>query len=68
MRQEMMFVDGEWTKGSSEESIDVINPATEEKIATVPRGTREDAKRALDSARAAQKEWEALPPLKRAAS
>ena len=37
MRQEMMFVDGEWTKGSSEESIDVINPATEEKISTVPR-------------------------------
>ena len=61
-----MFIGGEWTMGSKEERIDVINPATEERIATVPRGTREDAKRALDSAQKAQRVWESLPPLKRA--
>lgn len=66
MQQEGMFIDGDWTKMAGEERIDVINPATEEKIATVPKGTREDAKRALDSAREAQQKWEELPPLKRA--
>lgn len=61
-----MFIDGEWTTGASEKLIDVVNPATEEEIATVPRGTRDDAKAALDSAKEAQRRWEALPPLRRA--
>jgi acyl-CoA reductase-like NAD-dependent aldehyde dehydrogenase len=61
-----MFIDGEWVPGTGEETIEVINPATEEVIATVPRGSREDAKKALDSATRAQKAWEELPPLKRA--
>ena len=61
-----MYIDGEWMKGSGEGSIDVVNPATEGVIATVPKGTREDAKRALDSATHAQKGWEELPPLERA--
>ena len=61
-----MFIDGEWTRGTNEENIDVVSPVTEEVIATVPRGSREDAKKALDSARHAQIGWERLPPLKRA--
>jgi acyl-CoA reductase-like NAD-dependent aldehyde dehydrogenase len=66
MRQETLFVDGEWTRGTGDDQIEVINPATEEIIATVTRGTREDAKKALDSAQHAQRRWEELPPLKRA--
>jgi acyl-CoA reductase-like NAD-dependent aldehyde dehydrogenase len=62
----MMFIEGEWVRGSGEDVIEVINPATEEVIATVPKGTREDAKKALDSAKRAQQAWETTPPLKRA--
>ncbi|MDG7013677.1 MAG: aldehyde dehydrogenase [Nitrososphaerota archaeon] len=63
---EMMYIDGEWVRGSREETIDVVNPATEQVFATVPRGSREDAKRALDSAAEAQRGWERLAPLERA--
>lgn len=61
-----MYIDGEWIKGSGESMMDVVNPATEEVIASVPRGTRDDVKRALDSATQAQKGWEELAPLERA--
>jgi acyl-CoA reductase-like NAD-dependent aldehyde dehydrogenase len=62
----MMYVDGGWVRASGEDSIDVVSPTTEEVIARVPKGSREDAKRALDSAARAQKQWELLPPLERA--
>jgi acyl-CoA reductase-like NAD-dependent aldehyde dehydrogenase len=63
---ERMYIGGEWVDGSGEGSIQVVNPATEEAIATVPRGTREDAKRALDAADLAQPAWAELPPIRRA--
>ena len=66
MHTEKMFIDGEWTTGSDENLIEVVSPVTEATIAAVPRGTREDAKKALDSARRAQAGWEKLTPLKRA--
>ena len=62
----MMFVDGEWVAGHGEEAIEVVNPATEGVVATVPKGTREDAKEALEAAQRAQKAWAELTPLKRA--
>jgi lactaldehyde dehydrogenase / glycolaldehyde dehydrogenase len=65
--QEKMYVDGKWLVGDSGATIDVVNPATQRAIATVPKGTREDAKRALEAARRAQPKWESLPPIKRAA-
>lgn len=64
--QEKMFIDGEWVDGLGAETISVVNPATERIIATVPKGTREDARGALDSARRAQNGWAELPPLERA--
>ena len=45
-----MFIDGEWTPGFSGDRMEVINPATQELVATVP-GYQEDVDRALDSAR-----------------
>ncbi|MDG7024107.1 MAG: aldehyde dehydrogenase [Nitrososphaerota archaeon] len=63
----MMFIDGEWVEGQGEATIGVVNPATEGVVATVPKGAREDAKRALDAAQRAQKGWSELPPLNRAA-
>jgi len=38
-----MFIGGEWTLGSGSDVIEVINPATEEVFATVPKATKEDA-------------------------
>jgi acyl-CoA reductase-like NAD-dependent aldehyde dehydrogenase len=61
-----MFIDGEWAEGLGRETIDVVNPATENIIASVSKGTREDARRALDAARSAQEGWAELPPLRRA--
>lgn len=46
-----MFIGGKWVESSSRETFDVRNPATEEVIATVPLGTKEDAKSAIDAAR-----------------
>jgi lactaldehyde dehydrogenase/glycolaldehyde dehydrogenase len=59
------FIGGEWVDSTTRELIEVENPATEEMIAAVPRGTAEDAERALLAARAAQPAWEALPPVER---
>ncbi|MCE8429656.1 MAG: aldehyde dehydrogenase [Candidatus Methanoperedens sp.] len=48
-----MFIGGKWVDSISGEFFDVINPATEENIALVPLGTKEDAKAAIDAAREA---------------
>lgn len=48
-----MYIDGEWTTGSEGGTRKIINPATEEVIATVAEGTEEDAKRAVAAARQA---------------
>lgn len=61
-----MYVNGEWVRSESGEVLDVINPANERIIAKVPKGTREDAKKALEVASRAQPMWEDLPPIKRA--
>jgi acyl-CoA reductase-like NAD-dependent aldehyde dehydrogenase len=47
------YIGGEWVDSASGESFDVINPATEEVVATVPKGGREDAQRAVAAARGA---------------
>src|SRR3954463_972811 len=45
-----MFVDGAWTGALSGETFTADSPATGETIAEVPRGSREDAQRAIDAA------------------
>ncbi|NLT20278.1 MAG: aldehyde dehydrogenase [Syntrophomonadaceae bacterium] len=46
-----MFIDGNWTPGSSGEFMEVINPANREVVARVPRGNKDDVDKALASAR-----------------
>jgi lactaldehyde dehydrogenase/glycolaldehyde dehydrogenase len=60
------FINGEWTDSTAREWIEVENPATGAIIATVPKGTADDADRALVAAQRAQPAWEALPPIERA--
>src|SRR5947207_13605663 len=55
------FVGGEWVDGSGG-TMEVINPATGETIAEVPRCTAEDVDRAVEAAQKAAPEWlEATP-------
>jgi lactaldehyde dehydrogenase/glycolaldehyde dehydrogenase len=59
------FINGQWVDSTVREWIEVENPATGAIIATVPKGTADDADRALVAAAAAQPAWEALPPVAR---
>ena len=51
------FVGGEWVDAASGETMEVLNPATGEVIAEVPRADGEDVERAVDAARKAFVEW-----------
>lgn len=64
-----LFIDGTWEDGSGEQSLDVLNPATEQVIATVPQATRRDAQRAVAAARKAFDEgpWPRMSPKERGA-
>src|SRR5437870_11809246 len=48
-----MFIGGKWVAGSTGESLPVVNPASGETIAEIPRGTEGDVDRAVKAARAA---------------
>ena len=61
-----MLINGRWTSGQSTERIDVINPATEEVFADVPRGTAADAEAAVAAARDAFHGWRRTPANERA--
>lgn len=53
VKQHQMFIGGEWVDGSTEESLPVVNPATGETIAEIPRGTEGDVDRAVTAAQKA---------------
>lgn len=59
------FIDGQWGEAASGARFDVVNPATEEVIATVADGGPEDARRAIETAGRVQKQWAATPPRER---
>src|SRR6476469_8707435 len=60
------FVGGEWVDAADGGTMEVINPATGEKIAEVPRGSAEDANRAVEAAKSALPEWRGTTPGERA--
>jgi succinate-semialdehyde dehydrogenase len=61
------YIDGEWVDASNGATWDVINPATEEVIRTVPYGNGDDAKRAIRAAARAFPGWHASTAYERAA-
>ncbi|HDR0619688.1 TPA: aldehyde dehydrogenase [Pasteurella multocida] len=61
-----MYIDGQFVATESGQTFDVLNPATEEVIAKVTKGTAADAARAIDAAEVAQEAWEQLPAIQRA--
>ena len=60
-----LWIGGKWRKSSDGGRFDVIDPATENKIASVASATVEDAKAALDAASAAFPGWAAKKPRER---
>jgi acyl-CoA reductase-like NAD-dependent aldehyde dehydrogenase len=51
--QKQLFIDNQWTDAAGRQTLDVVNPATEEVIATVPAAEPSDVDAAVAAARAA---------------
>jgi aldehyde dehydrogenase (NAD+) len=62
-----MYLDGAWRPAAGPDVIEVVDPAEEQVIATVPAGTAVDVDAAVRAARAALPGWAATPPAQRAA-
>src|SRR5829696_10541579 len=62
-----LFIGGTWPAPSGPDRLTVVNPTTEQELATVPAGTPADVDRAVAAARAAFPPWAATPPAERAA-
>ena len=60
-----LWIGGKWRKASDGARFDVIDPATENTVASVASATVEDAKAAVDAAAAAQPGWAAKKPRER---
>jgi 1-pyrroline dehydrogenase len=64
--QHKNFVNGKWMDAVEGGTMEVLNPATGETIAEVPRGTQADVDRAVEAAKAALPEWLETTPGERA--
>ena len=59
------WIGGSWTK-EARAAIPVINPATEEQVGEISRGTVEDANSAVQAARNAFRSWRWIPGVEKA--
>jgi acyl-CoA reductase-like NAD-dependent aldehyde dehydrogenase len=66
MSMKLMYINGEFTQGNATEEIEVTNPATEEVLETVPRGTTEDVEAAVKSSSEAYQSWRRMTANERA--
>jgi acyl-CoA reductase-like NAD-dependent aldehyde dehydrogenase len=62
-----MLIAGERTEGAAEEGLAVVNPATEETLESVPRGTARDVDAAVNAAHEAFDAWSRTDAEERAA-
>jgi succinate-semialdehyde dehydrogenase/glutarate-semialdehyde dehydrogenase len=60
-----LWIGGKWRKASDGGRFDVVDPATENKVASVASATVEDAKAAVDAASAAFPGWSEKKPRER---
>lgn len=61
------YINGSWVKSREDNTVDIINPATQEVMGKVPYGTKtsEDFGQAVDAASEAFKSWSQEPVMKR---
>lgn len=64
--RDKFFINGSWAAPSTGETLDVVNPATEQAIGSVPLGTAEDIERAVQAAHDSFPGWSATEPEVRA--
>jgi betaine-aldehyde dehydrogenase len=62
-----MIIDGKEVESASRQRVDVINPATEKSVGSVPKGGAEDVDRAVKAARKAFGKWSRTTPGERSA-
>ncbi len=62
-----MLIGGEWRQAAAHEQLEVVNPATEETVDSVPAGKPEDVELAVATAKRALAEWSGTDVEKRAA-
>ncbi|MBV9607093.1 MAG: aldehyde dehydrogenase [Solirubrobacterales bacterium] len=62
-----MLIGGEWRQAAAHEELEVVNPATEEIVDSVPAGSPEDVELAVATAKRAFTEWSKTDVEKRAA-
>ncbi len=62
-----MLIGGEWRQAAAHEELEVVNPATEETVDSVPAGSPEDVELAVATAKRAFAEWSKTDVEKRAA-
>src|SRR5581483_9186477 len=62
-----MLIGGEWREATAHEQIEVVNPATEDVVDTVPAASPEDVELAVATAKNAFSEWSRTDAEKRAA-
>lgn len=60
------YIGGDWCSASTEKTLPICNPATEELLAHVPMGGMAEVDAAVQSAQAAFAEWRRVPSVERA--
>ncbi|HEX6194985.1 MAG TPA: aldehyde dehydrogenase family protein [Jiangellaceae bacterium] len=65
--RDSLYIDGKWVPATTDQTIEVENPATEQSIGTVPAGGRDDIDQAVQAARRAFPRWAATSRDERAA-
>jgi len=65
--REACYVDGAWVGAGSGATVEVTDPATGERLGTVPRMNAEDTAKAIEAAERALPEWRAKTAKERAA-
>src|SRR5256885_9563507 len=57
IERDQIFINGEWVPSAGADVIEVINPVTEEPVATIPAGTAADVDLAATAAAGALPAW-----------
>jgi aldehyde dehydrogenase (NAD+) len=67
MSAQQMSIEGKWVDAENSETSDVINPATGQIIATVPKATIADVERCIEASRKAflESSWKNIDPAQR---
>src|SRR5262245_64730111 len=59
------YINGQYVAAASGQRLDKIDPATGERVATLPDGDGRDVEQAVESARSAFPAWSRTPPAER---